>query len=120
VAKTAPAGVVLGRKQSPAGAPRKMNTMTINRRRMSRQSITGRDGYLVLQALAYTILTIEALPEPQQEWSNKEQMKELLKVWSRGCSEDFFDNARHHINGDNWSVFPAYVESNGAKAVQSD
>jgi len=102
------------------GHQRKMNTMTINRRRMSRQSITGRDGYLVLQALAYSILTIEALPEPQQEWSNKEQMKELLKVWSRGGSEDFLDNARHHINGDNWSVFPVYIERNGAKAVQVD
>ena len=91
-----------------------------NRRRMSRRSITGRDGYLVLQALAYTILTIEALPEPQQEWSNKEEMKQLLRVWSRGTSEDFLDNARHHINGDNWSVFPVHVERNGANAVQPE
>jgi hypothetical protein len=61
-------------------------------------SITGRDGYLVLQALAYTILTIEGLPEKKQEYSNKEQMKTLLDVWSRGHSKDFFDSARFHLN----------------------
>ena len=83
-------------------------------------SSTGRDGYLVLQALAYTILTIEALPESQQEWSNKEQMKTLLEVWSRGHSEDFLDNARDHIDGGKWSAFPAYIELNAAEAVQSD
>ena len=82
-------------------------------------SITGRDGYLVLQALAYTILTIEALPDRWQEWSNKEQMKKLLEVWSRGHSEDFLDNARHHIGG-NCSVFPVYIEHNAATAAQPD
>jgi hypothetical protein len=60
--------------------------------------ITGRDGYLVLQAFAYAILTIERLPDEQQEWSNKEQMKILLDLWSRGHSEDFLDNARFHID----------------------
>jgi hypothetical protein len=94
--------------------------MAINKTHASPQSITGRDGYLVLQALAYTILTIEALPEKQQEWSNKEQMKTLLEVWSRGHSEDFLDNARCHIDGDNWNVFPAYIELNAAEAVQLD
>ena len=97
-----------------------------NRRRMSRQSITGRDGYLVLQALAYTILTIEALPEKQQEWSNKEQMKELLHVWSRGKSEHYFDNARHHLDHDSWEEADHlaesgfYVERDAAKAIQLD
>ena len=93
--------------------------MAINKTHASPQSITGRDGYLVLQALAYTILTIEALPEKQQEWSNKEQMRKLLEVWSRGHSEDFLDNARYHIGG-NCSVFPVYIEHNAAEAVQSD
>jgi hypothetical protein len=68
-------------------------------RRPKRVSVTGRDGYLVLQALAYTILTIEALPDRWQEWSNKEQMKKLLHVWSRGYADHFLENARHHITG---------------------
>jgi hypothetical protein len=67
------------------------------RQRRQPASVTGRDVYLVLQALAYTILTIEALPESQQEWSNKEQMKTLLHVWGRGNSELYLDNARRHI-----------------------
>jgi hypothetical protein len=83
-------------------------------------SVTGRDGYLVLQALAYTILTIEALPEPQQEWSNKEQMKTLLEVWSRGHSEDFLDNAQYHIDGDNSSAFPVHIAHDAAESIQSD
>ena len=93
--------------------------MTNSKSHGSPQSITGRDGYLVLQALAYTILTIEALPDRWQEWSNKEQMRKLLEVWSRGHSEDFLDNARYHIGG-NCSVFPVYIEHNAAEAVQSD
>jgi hypothetical protein len=69
--------------------------------RRSRQpvSVTGRDVYLVLQALAYTIRTIEALPEDRQEFSNKEQMKILLDVWSRGRAEDFLTSAQRHIDG---------------------
>jgi hypothetical protein len=60
--------------------------------------ITGRDGYLVLQSLGYAIVTIEKLPRKQQEWTNKEQMKTLLHVWSEGRSDYFLDNARHHID----------------------
>jgi len=75
--------------------------MSISKGRRRRQpaSVTGRDGYLVLQALAYTILTIEALPKCQQEWSNKEDMKALLHVLSRGDSEYYPDDARRHIEG---------------------
>jgi hypothetical protein len=47
-------------------------------------------------------------------------MKTLLEVWSRGHSEDFLDNARYHIDGDSWSLFPNYIELNAAEAVQSD
>jgi hypothetical protein len=93
--------------------------MTNSKSRGSPQSITGRDGYLVLQALAYTILTIEALPDRWQEWSNKEQMKKLLHLWTRGHPEGFLENARHHIGG-NCSVFPVYIEHNAAEAVQPD
>jgi hypothetical protein len=75
--------------------------MSINKGRQRRQpvSITGRDGYLVLQALAYAIVTIEALPEAQQEWSNKEQMKELLYILSEGHPGAFLRDARCHIEG---------------------
>src|SRR5205823_5474981 len=71
--------------------------MSISKGRRRRQpaSVTGRDGYLVLQALAYTILTIEALPKCQQEWSNKEDMKALLHVLSRGDSEYYPRQAPH-------------------------
>jgi hypothetical protein len=71
---------------------------TKDRRPRQPVSVTGRDAYLVLQALAYTILTIEALPERQQELSNKEQMKKLLDVWSRDHARDFLDNAERHMN----------------------
>jgi len=75
--------------------------MTNSKGRQQRQpvSVTGRDAYLVLQAFAYAILTIEALPEVQQEWSNKEDMKTLLHAWSRGHSRDFLTCARRHIEG---------------------
>jgi hypothetical protein len=65
------------------------------------RSITGRDGYLVLQALAYAIVTIERLHKKQQELLNKEQMKTLLDVWSRGQADDFLEKARCHVTG--WS-----------------
>jgi hypothetical protein len=69
------------------------------RRRRQLASITGRDGYLVLQALAYAILTIEKLPTKQQEQSNKEQMEKLLDVWSEGYADYFLDGARFHMTG---------------------
>jgi hypothetical protein len=76
--------------------------MSSNKNRQRRQpvSFTGRDGYLLLQALAYTILTIEALPESQQEWSNKEDMKFLLDELSHGYAGHFLNNARFHITGE--------------------
>jgi hypothetical protein len=92
--------------------------MTNSKSRGSPQSITGRDDYLVLQALAYTILTIEALPDLWQERSNKEQMKKLLKVWSRGHSYDFLANARRHIDG--LPVSPVCIELNATEVVQPD
>jgi hypothetical protein len=39
------------------------------------RSITGRDGYILAQALAYAITAIERLPEQLREYSNQEDMK---------------------------------------------
>jgi hypothetical protein len=77
------------------------------RQRRQPASVTGHDVnlpgerllHLTLQALAYTILTIEALPEWQQEWSNKEDMKIVLHHWSKGNSELYLDDAWRHIKG---------------------
>lgn len=76
--------------------------MSISRNCRRRQrvpaSLTGRDGYLVLQALAYAITTIEALPEDWQERSNAEQMKQLLDSWGRS-NPYYIENAQRHISG---------------------
>ena len=63
-------------------------------------NITGRDGYIMLQALAYAIECIEHLPERWQEWSNKEDMKTLLVAYASQYEADFFRMcACAHIEG---------------------
>lgn len=42
-------------------------------------NITGRDNYILAQALAYAIETIDRLPPRLQEKSNREDMEELLR-----------------------------------------
>jgi hypothetical protein len=49
---------------------------------VSDDNITGRDRYIVCQALAYAIETIASLPERFQEWSSREDMKALLASMS--------------------------------------
>jgi hypothetical protein len=51
--------------------------------------VTGRDGYIIAQELAYAIEVIAALPEDFQEYSNREDMKRILAA----CCEEF--TARH-------------------------
>jgi hypothetical protein len=75
-------------------------------------SITGRDGYIELQALAYAITAIELRPDMYQEWSNKEDMKVLLDHF---CSDKRFkqhllDGARRHLTGIGWD---ATIEHDG-------
>lgn len=76
--------------------------MSISRNLRRRQrvpaSVTGRDGYLVLQALAYAIATIDELPVDRQERSNREQMLQLLDTWGRS-DPYYLENARRHISG---------------------
>jgi hypothetical protein len=60
-------------------------------------SITGRDGYIIAQALAYAIVAIDQLPEERQEFSNQQGMRALLH-YCAGDSADFhMVNARSHI-----------------------
>lgn len=49
---------------------------------MSRKptSITGRDGYIVNQALLYAIAHIQSLPPEKQEWSNMRDMCAIVRA----------------------------------------
>jgi len=47
----------------------------------TRRNVTGRDGSIIVKALAYAIETIERLPEDEQEWSDNEDMKSCLPQW---------------------------------------
>ncbi len=65
---------------------------------------TGRDRAITVKALAYAIVTIEALPDIQQEWSDCEDMRLLLKTL---CPSEFerqraIDNARLHLQRSAW------------------
>jgi hypothetical protein len=58
--------------------------------------VTGRDGYILMQALAYAIEAIGRLPERWQEWSNREDMIKLLTAMSD--DPDFYRlGARSHL-----------------------
>jgi hypothetical protein len=78
-------------------------------RRPARQvppSVTGRDGYIQLQALAYAIVAIELLPPRRQERSNREDMKLLLDHF---CSDQWFKQdllkgAKAHLTGVGWGA----------------
>jgi hypothetical protein len=70
--------------------------------------ITGRDGYLIAQALIYAIEIIAALPEWRQEKSNQQDMRLLLTAM---LSED---TARHMTENVRWHLFNADRESTSA------
>jgi len=68
------------------------------RPRASPDSITGRDGYIVCQALVYAIEVIAALPIEYQEWSNREDMKALLAAYtSKGKVKMLHEGVCHHL-----------------------
>ena len=61
--------------------------------------ITGRDGYIVAQALAYAIEVIGSLPEDRQEWSNCEDMKRIFEAaFSEQMRQIVTHSARFHLN----------------------
>ncbi len=63
-------------------------------------SITGRDGYIELQALAYAITAIGMLPEAFQEKSNRRDMQQILDHFcDPRFKSDLLDNARAHLTG---------------------
>jgi hypothetical protein len=64
-------------------------------------SVTGRDDYIMLQALAYAITAIEQRPERFQEWSNKEDMKLLLDHFCTNgiLKRDLLHTAWVHLTG---------------------
>jgi hypothetical protein len=45
-------------------------------------SVTGRDHYIVVDALATALVALEQLPPKQQPASNMEDMKALLAAWA--------------------------------------
>jgi hypothetical protein len=69
-----------------------------NRRQV--QSVTGRDGYLIRQALAYAVTAIELLPKERQEQSNAQDMRLILySMCDPSLRQHFLDNARAHLTG---------------------
>jgi hypothetical protein len=59
-------------------------------------NVTGRDNYILMQALGYAIEAIGRLPERWQEWSNREDMIKLLAAMSD--NPDFYRLvARAHL-----------------------
>jgi hypothetical protein len=64
------------------------------------ETITGRDSYLICQALAYAILAIERLPVRWQEASNQRGMKRILEqaAGDNPGYEFYIDRARRHLD----------------------
>jgi len=58
-----------------------MTTATTNR------SITGRDGYIMAQALYWAIKFSQRLPSRYREWSNEQDMKAILNSRFPDCAE---------------------------------
>jgi hypothetical protein len=59
-------------------------------------SVTGRDNYIIISALAYAIEAIDRLPQRWQEWSDRRDMIALLDAMSD--QPDFFRvGARGHL-----------------------
>ena len=61
--------------------------------------VTGRDGYIMIQALCYAIAAIERLPEHRQEGSNHADMIELLhaKCPDKRTRDLLFHEAVSHL-----------------------
>jgi len=74
------------------------STHVTNRGFVEPDSITGRDGYIVAQALAYAILVIEALPDRWQEASNCLDMKAIFEAMTDERMRAILtESARFHL-----------------------
>lgn len=64
---------------------------------MTEADVTGRDGYIIANALMYAISTIQNLPEDKQEWSDMNDMCKLVKhMCSCGVLEAFKLSVKGH------------------------
>jgi hypothetical protein len=59
---------------------------------VNRSSITGRDSYIVAQALYWFIRAQQSLPEEQFEWSNTEDAKLILRTLWPNIVQVFVDS----------------------------
>jgi hypothetical protein len=77
------------------------------------RGITGRDGYIMMKALASAIITIEQLPPKRQERSDKEDMKALLHHHARSnFAQHHLDQAKAHVTGEGWAVAADHPNAN--------
>jgi hypothetical protein len=83
--------------------------MSLTKSRSERQpvSVTGRDAFMALKAMAYAVTVIESLPENRRENSDCRDMRRLLTSWCRNNPETvrhLLTNAHAHITGEGWAV----------------
>ena len=77
-------------------------------------SVTGRDGLIQAQALAYAIVALERVPELRRPRSNKEDMFRLLRSIApdEGYRALLLDEARATLTGIGWYVDPPPSDGN--------
>jgi hypothetical protein len=89
------------------------------------KSITGRDGYIMSQALVYAIGYIQNLPREKQEWSNMVDMCEIARTqfngflgvhavsfyFHTGMRVDLFPDIEENINLDQKVEFDGMVSN---------
>jgi hypothetical protein len=68
--------------------------MRTNKKTAARGQVTGRDGYIIAQAIYWFIREQQKLPKEQFEWSNTEDAKLLLLTQFPGADQ-FFTEADH-------------------------
>ncbi|MCM2504106.1 hypothetical protein NDN16_10525 [Aureimonas altamirensis] len=66
------------------------------RKRTTSNDITGRDGYIVTQALIYAIAHIQNLPEEDQEWANMRDMCRLVRASTSPFIPQFMLSVKNH------------------------
>jgi hypothetical protein len=80
-------------------------------------SVTGRDHYIVVDALATALVALEQLPPEKQPESNMEDMNALLAAWASSATVSFMlaqAKCRMRHNLDFREVYREYrISSNG-------
>jgi hypothetical protein len=80
--------------------PRKQSTTKSNAGPSMRNSVTGRNNFILAQALVYVVETIERLPDRWQEQSNAADMRALLEVLvSPAMAEILREGVGAHLDG---------------------